>query len=67
MTAKELLSKTLVVDGLFHALMKDPPPECGEGRDIVDMVLAGGVNCMVHSIVADGFPTSFYRTDEPDL
>ena len=59
MTAKELLSKTLVVDGLFHALMKDPPPECGEGRDIVDMVLAGGVNCMVHSIVADGFPTSF--------
>jgi len=59
MTGHVLLKNTLVIDGLFHALMKDPPPECGENRDIVDMVLEGGVNCMVHSIVADSFPTSF--------
>lgn len=37
--ARTLMSNTIVVDGLFHALMKDPPPECGIGKNIVDMIL----------------------------
>lgn len=57
--AKELLDDTLVVDGLFHAILNDPPPECGIGKDIVDMILEGGVNCMVDSIISDGFSSSF--------
>lgn len=54
-----LLRSTIVVDGLFHALLKDPPPECGVDRNIVDMILDGGVSCLVDSIVADGFVTTF--------
>lgn len=57
--AKVILDNTLVVDGLFHAILGDPPPECGVGRDIVDMILDGGVNCLVDSIVADEFHSTF--------
>lgn len=57
--ARTLMSNTIVVDGLFHALMKDPPPECGIGKNIVDMILEGGVNCMVDSIISDQYSSSF--------
>lgn len=56
---KDILNNTLVVDGLFHAILKDPPPECGNGKDIVDMILDGGVNCLVDSIIADNFSCTF--------
>lgn len=49
----------LVVDGLFHTLTHDPPPECNQTKDIVDMILEGGVDCLADSIVSDAFPSNF--------
>lgn len=56
---KNLFAKNVIVDGLFHAILKDPPPECGIGKDIVDMILEGGVNCMSDSILDDVYPDTF--------
>ncbi|MDL2219263.1 dipeptidase [Ruminococcaceae bacterium OttesenSCG-928-O06] len=57
--AKTLMKQNIVLDGLYHGMLIDPPPECGIGRDVVDMILDGGVNCVVDSIVADGHPIDF--------
>lgn len=56
---KRILRSNVIVDGLFHAILKDPPPECGIGKDIVDMILEGGVNCLSNSILDDVYPENF--------
>jgi len=56
---RKLFDDHIIVDGLYHGMLIDPPPECGRDLDIVDMILSGGVNCVVDSIVADGEPVCF--------
>lgn len=56
---KNIFKQNIIVDGLFHAILKDPPPECGIGKDIVDMILDGGVNCISNSVLDDVYPFKF--------
>lgn len=56
---KEIFKNSIIVDGMFHDILEDPPPECEIGKNIVDMILEGGVNCMVNSIQYDWYPGSF--------
>jgi membrane dipeptidase len=57
--ANELLHKSIVVDGLFHSLLIDPPPMDGR-KDTVDLLLAGGVNIINGTVVLD-----YYKNDFP--
>ena len=57
--ARPLLQKSIVVDGLFHSLLIDPPPADGR-KDTVDLLLAGGVNIINGTVILD-----FYRNDFP--
>ena len=59
--AKELLKDSIVVDGLFHSLLDDPPPADGK-KDIVDLILEGGVNVINASVILD-----YYKNDFPFL
>lgn len=54
-----LINKMIVVDGLFHTLNGDPPPECNQDKDIIDMISDGGVDCITDSIISDEFPSDF--------
>lgn len=55
--ARELLQRSIVVDGLFHRLLTDPPPTDGQ-KDIIDLLLGGGVTIINGTVVLD-----FYKND----
>lgn len=54
-----LLREGIVIDALFHGLFTDPPFECREGHDIVDILLEGGVTVISTTIVDDNYPANF--------
>lgn len=56
----KIFKENIVIDGLFHTLFKDPPPECNMDKDLVDLILDGGVNCISNSILDDVYPESFH-------
>lgn len=57
--AQRLLKDSIVVDGLCHTLLGDPPPGSG-GKSIVDLILEGGVNVINATVILD-----YYKNDFP--
>ena len=56
---KRIMDENIIVDALFHTLLKDEPPECNTEKNIIDMILEGGVNCIASSIIDDDHPIGF--------
>lgn len=56
MDAKEILKQSIVVDGLFHTLLNNPPPD---DTTIIDHLINGGVTAINTSVYMDDFPNSF--------
>lgn len=57
---KDIFMNNVIVDGLFHSMFLDNPPECGMDKDIVDLIIDGGVNCISNSILDDVYPENLY-------
>jgi len=55
---KELLRKSIVVDGLFNALLYDPPPTEGK-KDVIDLFLDGGVTVLNVPLTIDYYKNDF--------
>lgn len=49
----------VLIDSLFHGLFTDPPFECDEHTDIVDLLLQGGMTAISTTITDDNYPASF--------
>ncbi len=58
-SGKEILKDSIVIDTLFHGLLTDPPFECTESKDIIDILLEGGVTSISTTVVDDNYPSSF--------
>ena len=56
---KRIMDENIIVDALFHTLLKDETPECNTEKNIIDMILEGGVNCIASSIIDDDHPIGF--------
>jgi len=56
MKAKDLLKRSIIVDGLFHTLLGNPPPE---GNTIIDCLLHGGVTAINTSVLFDQYKNDF--------
>lgn len=56
--SKELLKRAIVVDGLCHTLIGDPPP-APPGKEIVDLILEGGVNVINATVILDYYKNDF--------
>lgn len=54
----DLLKKGIVVDGLFHSLLDDPPPSHVD-KTIIDLLLEGGVTVINTSVILDFYKNSF--------
>lgn len=55
----KLLKKSIVIDALFHSMFTDPPFECRENKDLIDILLAGGVTAVSTTVVDDNYPSCF--------
>lgn len=56
---KRIFKNNIITDALFHTLLKDPPPECNMKKNIIDMIMEGGVNCISDSILDDVYKDNF--------
>lgn len=59
-TADELHNESIVIDGLFHSLLEDPPMDADE--DIIDKLISGGVTAINLTILPEIYPM-----DMPEL
>ena len=57
--ASRILKESYAIDSLFHGLFTDPPFDCAPGRNIVDILLEGGVTAISTTIVDDNYPCNF--------
>lgn len=58
-TGAGVLKKSIAIDTLFHGLFTDPPFECSPDKDIVDILLDGGVTAISTTVTDDNYPASF--------
>ena len=55
---KEFLENCIVIDGLFHSLLDNPPPTDVK-KDIVDLLLDGGVSAINATVLMDKHKNDF--------
>src|SRR5690625_4999442 len=55
---REIMDNSIIIDGLFHSLISDPPPTQAN-KDIVDLLIDGGVTVINATVVLDYYKNDF--------